>query len=70
MLDSEASLSPDERLMLVGLYARLSQSQNRSVAGRLDSETPCYAVLNIYRPETLSHKGIPLSRLSEGSGTC
>ncbi len=70
MTETEAPLTAEERLLLVSLYAHLTVSQNRTVPGQLDSEAPCYADLNIYRPETLSHKGIPVSRLSEGSGTC
>ncbi|SHP22808.1 Uncharacterised protein [Mycobacteroides abscessus subsp. abscessus] len=70
MSETEASLSPDERLTIVALYARLSQSQNRSVPGQFDPESACYADLNICSPETLSRKGIPAIRLTEGSGTC
>ncbi|SKR19072.1 Uncharacterised protein [Mycobacteroides abscessus subsp. abscessus] len=70
MLEDEPPLTTGERLAIVSLYARLTVSQNRSSSGRLVSETPCYADLNISSPETLSHKEIPVSRLSEGSGTC
>lgn len=70
MSESEAPLTPGERLVLVSLYARLTVSRNRTVPGRLDSESACYADLNISSPETLSRKEIPVSRLSKGSGTC
>lgn len=70
MPDIEPPLSPMERLTIAALYARLSQSQNRPSSGLLAVETPCYADLNICSPETLSHKRIPVSRHSEGSGTC
>ncbi|SII09186.1 Uncharacterised protein [Mycobacteroides abscessus subsp. abscessus] len=70
MSESEAPLTPGERLALVSLYTRLVQSQNRTVPGQLAVETPCYADLNIRRPRTLSHKEIPDSRVTEGSGTC
>lgn len=70
MSDSEAPLTPDERLLLVSLYARLSKSQNRSVPGRLGPERSCYADLNTSSPRTLSHKRIPVSRVAEGFGTC
>lgn len=69
MLDSEAPLSASERLALVALYANLAVSQNRSSSGRLAVESPCYADLNISSPEILSHKEIPVTRQSEGSGT-
>lgn len=69
MSESEAPLSPVERLLLVSLYLRLTVSQNRTVPGRLASESACYADLNIRRPETLSHRRIPVSRHSEGSET-
>ncbi|SIJ34951.1 Uncharacterised protein [Mycobacteroides abscessus subsp. abscessus] len=69
MFDAESPLSPVERLLVVSLYVCLSQSQNRSVAGRLDSERSCYADLNIYRPETLSDKRIPAIRLVDGFRT-
>lgn len=70
MSETEAPLSPIERLALVSLYASLSRSQNRPSSGQLVSETPCYADLNICSPETLSHKGIPEYRLVEGIETC
>ncbi|SHO82340.1 Uncharacterised protein [Mycobacteroides abscessus subsp. abscessus] len=70
MSDSEAPLTPGERLLLAGLYARLALSQNRTPLGRLGSERACYADLNICGPETLSHKRIPEIRGSEGLGTC
>ena len=70
MPDAESPLSPVERLALVSLYAHLVQSQNRTVAGRLGSESACYADLNIHCPRTLSHKTIPVSRAREGSETC
>lgn len=69
MSESEAPLTPGERLLLVSLYAHLIASRNRSVAARLDSETPCYADLNICSPETLSRKRIPASRAREGLET-
>lgn len=70
MTDSEAPLTPGERLLLAALYARLTMSQNRTVPGRLAVESPCYADLNICSPATLSHKEIPVTRLSEGIETC
>lgn len=70
MLDSEAPLSPAERLLVVSLYARLSQSRNRTVPGQLVSETPCHADHDIHRPETLSHKEIPATWAREGIETC
>ncbi|BAX97301.1 hypothetical protein MSTE_01985 [Mycobacteroides stephanolepidis] len=69
MLDSEAPLSPVERLVIASLYASLAVSQNRSSSGQLDSESPCYADLNISSPRTLSHKGIPVIRPVEGFRT-
>lgn len=68
--ETEPPLTPSERLTIVALYAHLVQPQNRTVPGRLAVESACYADLNISSPETLSHKNIPVSRLSEGSGTC
>ncbi len=70
MTETEPALTPEERLLIVGLYATLSQSQNRSVPGRLGSERACYADLNICSPETLSHRVIPISRGSEGFRAC
>ncbi|BBZ82308.1 hypothetical protein [Mycobacteroides abscessus] len=70
MLEDEAPLTPDERLAIAALYASLTVSQNRTVPGLLVSETPCYADLNIRRPETLSHKRIPAIRLTRGIETC
>ena len=70
MSESEAPLTPGERLLLVSMYASLTVSQNRSSSGRLAVESPCYADLNICVPETLSHKKIPAIRLSEGIETC
>lgn len=70
MSESEAPLTPGERLALVSLYTRLVQSQNRTVPGRLSSETPCYADHDIRGPETLSRKIIPATRASEGFRTC
>lgn len=70
MPDTEAPLTPVERLMLASLYARLTVSQNRTLTRGPVSESACYADLNIRGPETLSHKEIPAIRLSEGSGTC
>ncbi|SHO87097.1 Uncharacterised protein [Mycobacteroides abscessus subsp. abscessus] len=70
MTESEAPLTPGERLAIVSLYARLTVSQNRTSSGRLVSETPCYADLNRCSPETLSHKMIPVSRLTRGIETC
>lgn len=69
MPETEAPLSPVERLALVSLYAHLVQSQNRTVPGLLGSESPCYADLNRCSPETLSHKRIPEYRVAEGSET-
>lgn len=69
MSESEAPLTAEERLLLVSLYAHLVQSQNRPSSGLLVSESACYADLNISSPETMSRKRIPVTRLSEGSGT-
>lgn len=69
MLEDEAPLTAEERLLLVSLYARLTASRNRAVPGRLDSETPCYGDLNISNPETLSYKEIPVTRPREGFRT-
>ncbi|SKP38910.1 Uncharacterised protein [Mycobacteroides abscessus subsp. abscessus] len=70
MSDIEAPLTPDERLVIVSLYAHLTLSQNRSVPGRLGSEMPCYADHDICSPESLSHRVIPANRLSEGFRSC
>lgn len=70
MSETEAPLTAEERLLLAAVYTHLVQSQNRTVPGPLDSESPCYADLNICSPETLSCKEIPDSRVTEGSGTC
>ncbi len=70
MLEDEAPLTVEERLTIASLYTHLVQSQNRTVPGLLVSETPCYADLNIRRPETLSHKRIPAIRLTRGIETC
>lgn len=83
MSDAEPPLTPDERLLLAGLYAHLAvspsqsltspaarlASQNRSVPGRLGFERSCYADHDICSPETLSHEEIPVSRSSEGFRT-
>lgn len=69
MTESEAPLTPGERLAIVSLYARLTVSQNRTVPGLLGSESPCYADLNRCSPETLSHKRIPEYRVAEGFRT-
>ncbi|SKH29468.1 Uncharacterised protein [Mycobacteroides abscessus subsp. massiliense] len=69
MSDSEAPLTPDERLTIAALYTSLVLSQNRTVPGLLGSESPCYADLNRCSPETLSHKRIPEYRVAEGSET-
>lgn len=70
MSDGEPALTPDERLMLAGLYAHLAVSQNRPSLGRLVAERSCYADHDIHGLETLSHKNIPVNRGSEGCGTC
>ncbi|SIG38055.1 Uncharacterised protein [Mycobacteroides abscessus subsp. abscessus] len=70
MSESEAPLTPGERLALVSLYTRLVQSQNRTPLGRLGSERACYADHDIRSPENLSHKSIPVNRLSEGFRSC
>lgn len=70
MSESEAPLSGEERLLVAALYARLSLSQNRTVPGRLAVEAPCCADLNRCSPETWSHNEIPVTKLSDGSGTC
>ncbi len=70
MPETEAPLTPDERLLIASLYTHLVQSQNRPSSGQLDSESACYADLNIRRPETLSHKRIPVIRPREGFETC
>lgn len=69
MSDVEPPLTPVERLTIAAMYARLTLSQNRSLAGQLISEGACYADLNICRPETLSHKRIPDTRVTEGIET-
>lgn len=69
MPDSEAPLTPGERLALVYLYAHLAASQNQPSSGLLDSESACYADLNISSPETLSRKAIPEYRVEEGIET-
>lgn len=69
MPESEAPLTPDERLTIVALYTRLVQSQNRSSSGQLAVESACYADLNISSPEILSHKEIPVTRVAEGIET-
>lgn len=69
MPESEAPLTPVERLTIAAFYANLTMSQNRPSPGQLVSETPCYADLNIRRPETLSHNGIPVTRLVDGFRT-
>lgn len=68
--ETEPPLTPDERLAIVSLYASLTVSQNRSSSGRVAAESPCYADLNISSPETLSHKEIPVTRLTRGIETC
>lgn len=70
MSDSEPPLTPGERLLLAGLYAHLSQSQNRSVPGRLGSERACNADHDIHGLETLSHENIPVNRGSGGFRAC
>ncbi|MBN7388531.1 Uncharacterised protein [Mycobacteroides abscessus subsp. abscessus] len=69
MSETEAPLTPIERLVIVGLYATLTLSQNRSVTGQFAVERSCYADHDIHRPETLSHKGILVYRGSEGFET-
>ncbi len=69
MSDSEAPLTPDERLTIAALYTSLVLSQNRTVPGLLGSESPCYPDLNICGPETLSHNEIPVMRVREGLET-
>lgn len=69
MPETEAPLSPVERLVIASLYTRLVQSQNRTVPGQLGSESACYADLNVCSPETLSHNGIPAIRPSGGFRT-
>lgn len=70
MSDIEPPFTAEERLLLAGLYAHLAVSQNRPSLGQLDSERACYADLDIQSPETLSHRGIPVSRSSEGFRAC
>lgn len=70
MPETEPPLTAEERLLLASVYAYLVQSRNRSSSGQLAVETPCYADLNISSPETLSHKMIPVSRLTRGIETC
>lgn len=67
--ETEPPLTPGERLTVIALYTHLTVSQNRSSSGQLDSESPCYADLNISSPETWSHKRIPVIRLVEGFRT-
>ncbi len=70
MPDAEAPLTPDERLTIAALYTSLVMSQNRSVPGQLAVERSCYSDHDIHRPETLSHRVIPISRGSEGFRAC
>lgn len=70
MSDAEAPLTPDERLTIAALYARLVMSQNRTPLGQLGSESVCYSDHDIHHPETLSHRVIPISRGSEGFRAC
>lgn len=69
MSDVEPALTPEERLLLVSLYAHLTVSQNRTPLGQLGSESACYADHDICSPESLSHKNIPVNRGSEGFRT-
>ncbi|SHX53777.1 Uncharacterised protein [Mycobacteroides abscessus subsp. massiliense] len=70
MTETEAPLTPGERLLIVALYASLTVPQNRPSLGRLASERACYADHDIRGPETLSRKIIPATRASEGFRTC
>lgn len=70
MPDTEAPLSPVERLMLAALYTHLVQSQNRPSLGRLAAERSCYADHDIHGLKSLSHKRIPESQMIEGLETC
>lgn len=70
MSDVEPALTPEERLLLAGLYAHLAVSQNRPSLGRLSSERSYYADHDIHRPENLSHKEIPATWAREGFETC
>lgn len=70
MTETEAPLTPVERLTIVSLYAHLALSQNRTVPGRLSSERSCYSDHGIHGPETLSHKEIPATWAREGIETC
>lgn len=70
MSDAEAPLTPVERLTITALYTNLVMSQNRTPLGRLGSERACYADHDIRSPENLSHKSIPVNRLSEGFRSC
>lgn len=67
--ETEPPLSAEERLTIAALYTSLTASQNRSSSGRLDSESACYADLNICSPRTLSRKVIPVIRHSDSSRT-
>lgn len=69
MSESEAPLTPGERLMLASLYASLTASLNRSSSGQLVSESECCTDLNRCGPETLSRKRIPVIRLVNGFRT-
>ncbi len=69
MSDSEAPLTPDERLTIAALYTSLVLSQNRTPLGRLGSERASCADHDICSPESLSHKNIPEYRVAEGLGT-
>ncbi|AMT69064.1 hypothetical protein BKG80_10960 [Mycobacteroides chelonae] len=70
MTETEPPLTHEERLLIVGLYVALSQSQNRTPLGRLGSERSCYADHDIHGLKSLSHKRIPESQMIEGLETC
>lgn len=70
MSETEAPLTPDERLTIAALYARLTLSQNRTPLGQLGSESACYADHDIHGLKSLSHKRIPESQMIEGLETC
>ncbi|CPS24701.1 hypothetical protein PP568_09800 [Mycobacteroides abscessus] len=70
MTETEPPLTHEERLLIVGLYVALSQSQNRPSLGRLAAERSCYADHDIHGLKSLSHKRIPESQMIEGLETC
>lgn len=70
MPETEAPLTPEERLVIAALYTSLALSQNRPSLGRLVAERSCYADHDIHGLETLSHKNIPVKSGLGGLRTC